>query len=174
MKNTNRSKQMYEEFVCPHCFYQIDQCTCEHYPPRSLIHIDLEIQEIIRILNHKGYCTRYCCAGHGDEYKAHNFTEIYISFPYPQSILRFDTLPAGFTEDKRDCVIRCHFPKKLSEEQFAAYHKAALDNLYLWAQNLPVFDEKAAREQEYRIRESEREKRKAERSRISTEYVRGR
>jgi hypothetical protein len=58
------------------------------------------------------------------------------------------TLPAGFTEDKRDGVIRCHFPKKLSEEQFAAYHKAALDNLYLWAQNLPVFDEKAAREQE--------------------------
>ena len=75
------------------------------------------------------------------------------------------TLPAGFTEDKRDCVIRCHFPKKLSEEQFAAYHKATLDNLYLWAQNLPVFDEKAAREQEYRIREAEREKRKAERQR---------
>ena len=165
MRNIRRSKEMYAEFVCPRCFQQIHKCTCELYPPRNLIQIDLDIQEIIRILNQKGYRTQFCCAGHGDEYKLYNFTEIYISFPYPQSILRFDTLPAGFTEDKRACVIRCRFPKNLSEVQFAAYHKAALDNLYLWAQNLPVFDAKAAREREYRLREEEREKRKSERQR---------
>ena len=64
-----RSKKLYEEYVCLKCFNQLNKCVCKNYPPKELIHIDKDIQEHIRILNQKGYLTKYCCAGHLCEYK---------------------------------------------------------------------------------------------------------
>lgn len=68
----------YTEFVCPHCFHQLQECNCTH-KPYELIHIDEELQEIIRILNcEKYYTTKYCCAGHYSE--GSKGGDIYIVF----------------------------------------------------------------------------------------------
>lgn len=54
--------KLYKNFVCPVCFNQLKQCTCNNCD--SLIEIDEPIQKLIRILNTKGYYTRYSCSGH--------------------------------------------------------------------------------------------------------------
>ena len=60
-----------KDFVCPYCFNNITKCDCNNYI-EYLIRIDRNIQEHIRILNDKGYKTRFCCEGHD--------TYIYIRF----------------------------------------------------------------------------------------------
>lgn len=54
----------HHDYVCHKCFRQIEDCTCRFYP-YSLLQIDEEIQEQIRILNvDKKYCTNGSCSGH--------------------------------------------------------------------------------------------------------------
>ena len=131
-----RSKKVYEEFVCPHCFYPVNKCRCDHYPPGYLIQIDREIQEVICILNSKGYRTRYCCASHVEEYRQYQFSEIYICMA---EWLDIPEIPEGFIRDKgRDKnTIRYHYPKKLTEEAFSSMKKQQLDRLLDWCNHLP-------------------------------------
>ena len=53
-------------YVCPKCFYKLNECKCE-FAPWELIMIDDKIQYIIRILNKKGYLTTSSCESHYNE-----------------------------------------------------------------------------------------------------------
>ena len=48
-----RDKSIYDNYVCPKCFYTMDKCECKIFPHYSITWIDKGIQEIIRILNSK-------------------------------------------------------------------------------------------------------------------------
>lgn len=58
-------KKQFSDYVCPHCFLQLQDCTCgENYSPQSLIQIDEGIQDPVRMCNMKGWFTTGCCEGH--------------------------------------------------------------------------------------------------------------
>ena len=82
-----RNYHLYKNYVCPHCFEQINNCKCKNLP-WNLIQIDVGIQEAIRKLNRKGYCTVYCCESH---YKTS--LSIYVLF---RKQYKFDSIPDGF------------------------------------------------------------------------------
>ena len=103
-----RSKKMMENYVCPRCWHQIHECTCDLYPPSELIMIDINIQDIIRILNKKGYQTRACCESHfGYSYS------IYIAFTYDYS---FEP-PEGFNYAKSRSAISYTYKKNEYENK---------------------------------------------------------
>ncbi len=130
--------KLYEEYVCPKCFNQLDKCAC-NTSEKDLIRIDKDIQKHIRILNQKGYKTIFCCSGHAEEYAKYNFTDLYISFLLTSE--NFITLPEGFYIKKQKntfkTVMKYRFPKKLSKEEFENMHKKVLDDLLKWCNELP-------------------------------------
>ncbi len=126
-----RSKKVMENYVCPNCWNQVQSCTCKFYPPWQLIMIDVNIQEIVRILNQKGYTTIGCCESHYD-----GNSNLYVAFN-----MRYDDigLPDGFSYAKGKTSVNYLF-KKAERENRELYDKVKagkLDALLKWAQSLP-------------------------------------
>ena len=124
-------------YVCPRCFHQIDKCSCDSKPYYSLWWIDINIQEVVRILNEKGYKTQYSCESH-DAYD-----NLYLSFYYHYGFGKELPVPEGFKVKSSGKTIEHIYGKdsrarkKMTEEQFEAEKKLCLDNLLEWAKTLP-------------------------------------
>lgn len=130
---TNNVFECYLEYVCPKCLHTLNECCCE-LRSNSLIHIDRNIQEHIRILNTKGYNTVNCCEGHyGKGYqlyiqfaKEHNFNDTNIE------------LPSGFKYIKSQRIIEFMYSSKLKNEYaFDKMKEIKLESLLNWCKNLP-------------------------------------
>lgn len=124
-----RNKDYYVNYVCPYCLYTLDKCVCDLFPPHHLIHIDENIQEHIRILNKKGYKTKYCCEGHGVG------TNTYILFimDYFKDI----DMPDNFKYVKSKRLLTYSYSTKLTKEKAEKLKKENLKLLLEWCENLP-------------------------------------
>lgn len=114
------------DYVCPRCFNTVDKCTCD-IQPRELINIDSGIQEQIRILNTKGYITRYCCESHNPN------DGIYITFVRDYG---FDNMSDGFFYRKRMNSMYHLYKCKMDTEEFNKNKQVHLDKLLDWCNNL--------------------------------------
>lgn len=126
-----RSKKVMENYVCPSCWNQIQNCTCANYPPYHLIMIDVNIQDIIRTLNQKGYQTIGCCESHfGDS------CNIYVLFAYNMG---FENIPDGFTYIKQKTGVSYSFKKDEREnrELYDKIKEEKIKALSDWAESLP-------------------------------------
>ncbi len=127
-----RTKKMMENYVCPICFNQLDKCICKSYPPWSLIMVDKGIQEVVRILNNKGYITKASCESHYDGNHI-----LYVSFlmDFPFSI----PVPDGLKYNKIHKIIEYRFKKKdlESKEKFDAIKAQKIELLTEWVKQLP-------------------------------------
>lgn len=130
-----RSKKLLENYVCPQCFRQINKCICEYYPPAQLIHIDINMQDIIIKLNDKGYKTRSCCESHIGENKQPN---MYISFAWKYKEIDTDNLPEGFKWIKGDLAVEFTIPSRISDEEAEKIKFEKLQLLSDWADSLPA------------------------------------
>lgn len=135
-KNFKRDKSVYENYVCPTCFKQMDKCTCEIYPSYYLCWIDKEIQNHIRILNEKGYETKYSCESHNPR------NIIYVNFYDNHDIGTNIEIPEGFKYIKSRKQLEHGYNKKLSQEDFEAEKKKHLDILLEWCEKLPDLSNK--------------------------------
>lgn len=126
---SKRDKSFYENYVCPSCFHQIHECTCESVNPSyNLILIDKGIQEHIRILNEKNYYTKFCCESHSKN------DILYIMF---SSALDDDVkAPNGFKK-KWKKIIEYSYKKNISDEEFENEKKEHLETLLEWCNSLP-------------------------------------
>ena len=118
----------YQNYVCPHCFYRLENCKCNH-PPWTLIQVDAGIQNAVRELNQKGYDTQYCCEGH------FNFSfSIYITF---HQSYNFPEIPEGFKlKDKKTHLE--YIVKGKTFDDFESDRKLHLEKLNQWVKQLPV------------------------------------
>lgn len=125
-----RSKKIMENYVCPKCWHQVHQCTCNLYPPWELIMIDVNIQDVIRTLNEKGYQTIACCESHFED----SFS-VYVAFSRDFGL----EIPDGFNYDKKRSIISYMFKKNERENKELFEHVKAekLKVLSEWAQSLP-------------------------------------
>ena len=117
------------DYVCPKCFNRIENCICE-VQPWNLIMVDVNMQEIVRTLNGKGYKTTSCCESHfGDT------LNLYISFVCDYGI----TTPDGFNWKNRDNCIIYSFKKAdvSSEEKYNNLKSEKLETLRKLAESLP-------------------------------------
>ena len=127
-----RQFQSYHNFVCYRCFRQLHQCTCSCFPPYSLIHIDTGIQDAIRVLNEKGYCSNGCCEGHYQGV----CQSTYVSFI--RDFFKEDTeMPEGFRWQKRRNMLFHDYYKCTSEEEMEQEKEQMLRNLLDWCEKLP-------------------------------------
>ena len=125
-----RSKKVMENYVCPVCWHQLQDCECEMYPPWSLTMIDVNMQEIVRILNRKGYQTISCCESHWNDNHS-----VYVSFPMDYHF----EIPEGFASVKRNTSV-CYMYKKADnkdKETFEGVKAEKLRILLEWAKTLP-------------------------------------
>lgn len=123
-----RSKNAYNHFVCPNCYNKLNKCTCEHYPPWTLIFIDEGIQDHIRKLNEKGYRTNGCCESHFD-----GNLNLYISFVTNYNVA---DAPTGNKGRKSRCEIVYPMPKD-TKEHFEKTKAEKLAEIMNWIENLP-------------------------------------
>ena len=117
------------EYVCPHCFNNIDNCTCKTYP-YYLIQIDRLILPAIKELNYKGYITSACCAGHVEDGKSIN---IYIAF---ENEYGFSSIPKGAKYSKTGYSISYNFPNDLTKEDRITLQEKCLNQIFEWVHNL--------------------------------------
>ena len=126
----DKNKDVYMNYVCPYCWHTLDNCICELFPPYSIIFIDKNMQEHIRILNEKGYRTIGCCEGH-----ATICINTYIAFA-DDYFSDIDT-PFGFKYDKKRRTVNHTYSTKLTEEKMEKLKKENLAILLEWCKNLP-------------------------------------
>lgn len=126
-----KNKDAYMDYVCPYCMNTLDNCTCnELQPPYYLIMIDRNIQEHIRILNQKGYYTKFSCEGH----EGYSFnTYIVFADDYFENI----DMPKKFKYSKKDRKISYIYSAKLSDEKFRELKRDNIAELLKWCNNLP-------------------------------------
>ena len=101
--------------------------------PKSSCEGDVvEIDELmvlpIKILNEKGYFTRFCCSGH----YYNSCVNTYIKFRENYS---FKTLPKNFVQDDAD-TIRRNYDKDLSDAGLYISILQASNSLLEWAESL--------------------------------------
>lgn len=130
-----RDKSIYENYVCPSCFNQMDKCTCDVFPNYYLIWIDKGIQEHIKTLNDKGYDTEYSCESHEPK------NIIYITFCKEHGIGNNIPIPEGFKYTKSRCHLEHRYDKKMSMEDFEKEKQKHLDILLEWCRNLPELND---------------------------------
>lgn len=125
-----KNKDAYMNYICPYCWYTLDNCTCELFPPYHLIFIDRNIQEHIRLLNEKGYRTTACCEGH----KGICFST-YICFAndYFEGV----EPPEGFKYNKKRRIVEYIYSTRLTEEEMEELKKENLETLLEWCNSLP-------------------------------------
>ena len=124
----NKQPNSFSGYVCPKCFRQVDACTCER-GSQHLIQIDEGVQDAVRILNEKGYPTRYCCESH---YQSVN-TQVYVSFGQEWG---FQTLPEGFAYNRTHRMVLHRYNPRLTQEQFDAEKQRSLKALLDWCTSL--------------------------------------
>lgn len=110
------------QYVCPFCWEQINNCKCE-YIPYTLIHIDCLMQYAIRKLNSKELKTFGCCEGH---YKKNKIVNIFIDFKEDSRIVN---CPKNWKREKGN--IHYTFKPK-SKKEFLEIQKQAIENLNKW------------------------------------------
>ena len=125
-----KNKEAYINYVCPHCWNTLDNCTCKLFPPYHLIFIDRNIQEHIRILNEKGYRTMGCCEGHRVR-----CINTYIAFP--NDYFKEIGTPEGFKYDKKRRTITYTYSPKLTERKMEELKAEKLAILLEWIKGLP-------------------------------------
>lgn len=125
-----KNKEAYMNFVCPYCWYTLDNCICDLFPPYHLIFIDRNIQEHIRLLNEKGYRTMGCCEGHREV-----CINTYITFP--EDYFKGIDTPEGFKYDRKRRTIAYTYSMKLTEEKMEELKAEKLAVLLEWIKNLP-------------------------------------
>lgn len=114
-------------YVCPHCFNRVNKCTCELWPPYNLIWVDTHIQEHVRILNNKGYKTRFSCEGHN------GYIHIIFSSEYGFNEME---LPNGYVYNPKKLELKYVLNNELLKEEREKQKFEALDNLLEWCKNL--------------------------------------
>lgn len=130
MSNKNNILELYLEYVCPKCFNTLDKCQCDS-KSYSLINIDRNLQEHIRILKRKGYSTLNCCEGHYN-----NVNTIYIQFAKEYGFGDKIVLPYNFRYVKSHRIIEYKYSKTLSVELFEKVKTEQLNILLDWCNNL--------------------------------------
>lgn len=131
MRKIRRSKKNIELYVCPHCFQQINKCTCEYYPPWSLIYVDTAIQEVCRILNEKCYTTTSSCESH------YGYTpNLYVSLVDYYGLNEDINAPKDFKWIKQDASL-LYVNKGKTKEDFEKNKTEHLTLLKEWAERLP-------------------------------------
>ena len=125
-----RTKKVSENYVCPNCWNQVQNCICEYYPPWQLIMVDVNIQEVVRLLNQKGYHTIGCCESHYDGNPI-----LYIAFMTRYNI----GLPDGFTYAKGKTSVDYYFKKDdlKTKEKYEKIKMEKINALLEWAKSLP-------------------------------------
>jgi len=93
--------------------------------------IDINMQEIIRTLNKKGYQTIGCCESHFD-----NSFSVYVAFPFD---MEFSIMPEGFSYSKHKPSLSYLFKKNEREnnELYEQVKAEKIKTLLEWAQALP-------------------------------------
>lgn len=114
-------EKRYADYVCADCYRPLSECTCVA-APYFLVNIDRNIQDVVRILNEKGYITRYCCEGHDTG------SNTYVTFSWQHE---FDNIPDGFTY--KNGTIQHVYADNKDIARKDEYLKRLLD----WAENLP-------------------------------------
>ena len=84
------------------------------------------MQEIIRILNQKGYITEYCCESHNPN------GNMYIKFQHCYDIPK----PDGFDFNKMQTISFIYKPG-ITYEEYEKQKKDHLDSLLKWCKELP-------------------------------------
>ena len=125
-----KNKEAYKNYVCPHCWNTLENCSCELFPPYHLLFIDKNIQEHVRILNEKGYRTIGCCEGHRERCIS---TYIAFSNDYFDGI----NIPDGFKYHKKRRTITYTYSTKLTEEKMEELKSEKLSALLEWCNSLP-------------------------------------
>ncbi|MCI7743592.1 hypothetical protein MSS88_02060 [bacterium] len=134
----------HHDYVCHKCFRQIEDCTCRFYP-YSLLQIDEEIQEQIRILNvDKKYCTNGSCSGHENKNPMgkEEGAPLYVSFIMDYGFGTTIPLPEGFKYTKSKNVISYELnarqEREMTPEEKETARQKELQILLEWCKNLPV------------------------------------
>ena len=138
-----KNKDAYENYVCPSCFNQLDKCICITFPPYYMTWIDVKIQEHVRILNKKGYFTKFSCEGHSK----HNKT--YIVFVYDYGFEKKIKLPEGF--NMKNLSIEHSYDKHMSDDEFERQKENCLNTLLKWCNELPTNNNPHMMRQQRRI-----------------------
>lgn len=128
-----KSKAAYMNFVCPHCFNKLHECTCEYFPPWELLYIDERIQPHVRILNNKGYTTTGSCEGHYTGKPGAN-TGICFLMDYPEIVS--SAIPEGFSYNKAKHAIWHFYDVKLNRNDFEVEKVMMLIRLLEWCRGL--------------------------------------
>lgn len=118
-----------ELVVYPKVDYILNQCEVCGERDVHLIEIDPNIVEAISILNKKGYKTRFCCEGHGDEN-----TLGYILFDNFDILDYIHTLPLTWNFDTYGWT---HYKKWCKIDSFAFNYPESLIDILKWAKSLP-------------------------------------
>ena len=92
-----------------------------------MVNIDRNLQDVIRVLNEKGYVTRFCCESHSDN------DSIYIMFAKDYG---FDTMPDGFAYNEKDNVIRHEYDRGIDYDKFVEDKQRHLEALLAWCNGL--------------------------------------
>ena len=126
---------IYLDYICPKCFRSPMKCTCE-FKPWSLIFIDRNIQEHVRILNEKGYITNGCCESH---YKG-DCVDIYITFIRDCGFGKTISIPEDFKtmKNKNAVIYRYNNSNKITEKEMNEQKETQLNKLLEWCNNLPI------------------------------------
>ena len=125
-----KSKAAYMNYVCPHCWHTLNNCTCDLFPPYHLVFIDKNIQEHVRILNNKGYRTVGCCEGHRKV-----CINTYITFA--NDYFGDTSAPEGFKYNKKRKTVAYAYSTRLTKEDMEKIKEVKLEALLEWCKSLP-------------------------------------
>ena len=115
----------YKDYVCPVCFMQLSHCTCK-VSPWELIQIDAKIQHAVKVLNAKGYYTKYSCEGH---YSGKNCVV--------EGYILFDITPNDYPQGWRKSKNRIYYHMKpMNKKEFIEEQEKNIEALNKWADEL--------------------------------------
>ncbi len=136
--------------ICCSCWEY--ECVCDY---EQYVWIDEEIADALIKMNTKGYKTFYSCAGHIEPDEGEG--NLHVMDVYFTTQERLDTLPEGFAyprgKNHKDAhhmvsykyvngVLRARVDKAYKPYDLEADRLHAIENLKVWADNLPVLDKK--------------------------------
>lgn len=120
------TKKKIQNYVCPFCFNQIKNCTCD-LAPHTLLMIDNGLQYAIRELNNKHWFTVDCCEGHYED----QIPNTYISFVRP---IKLKIIPNGFVLESNNVIRKIY--NKGKKEDFLREKEEIINSLNKWVDSL--------------------------------------
>lgn len=140
---TNSEVNIFDKsiWVCPICFCESCFHDCDDF---DKIEIDASMQEILKILNDKGYKTQYHCGGHVNKKYQNNFIQIYIRFWYGInfSLDEMNSVGDGWVWDFHhnandlDFIIKPEIRKNMTEDEVVKLLEKKHKELLNWANKL--------------------------------------